>query len=83
MLAMVTRVSCGRSGRSLVADNLVWSLFWLLQAAVLLRILAALPAAGSQAFLATAASLWAAVMMVWGVRYGNWYGRTRADGRPG
>ena len=83
MLAMVTRVSCGHSGRALVADNLVWSLFWLLQAAVLLRILAALPAAGSQALLATAASLWAAVMMVWGVRYGNWYGRARADGRPG
>ena len=38
MLAMVTRVSCGHSGRPLVADNLVWSLFWLLQAAVLLRI---------------------------------------------
>ena len=83
MLAMVTRVSCGHSGRALVADNLVWSLFWLLQAAVLLRILAALPAAGSQVLLATAASLWAAVMMVWGVRYGNWYGRARADGRPG
>jgi uncharacterized protein involved in response to NO len=50
---------------------------------VLLRILAALPAAASQVLLATAASLWAAVMMVWGVRYGNWYGRARADGRPG
>ena len=50
---------------------------------VCLRILAALPGAGSQTLLATAASLWAAVMMVWGVRYGNWYGRTRADGRPG
>ena len=43
MLAMVTRVSCGHSGRPLVADNLVWALFWLLQATALLRIAAAVP----------------------------------------
>jgi uncharacterized protein involved in response to NO len=82
MIAMVTRVSCGHSGRALGADNLVWALFWLLQAAVLLRIVAAAGPAASW-FLAAAAVLWAGVTFIWGVRYGNWYGRPRADGRPG
>lgn len=83
MLAMVTRVSCGHSGRPLVADNLVWSLFWLLQAATLLRIAAAVPAWSAQSLLTATALLWAAVMLTWGIRYGSWYGRPRADGRPG
>ena len=30
-----------------------------------------------------AALLWAGVMGLWGVRLANWYGRLRADGRPG
>jgi uncharacterized protein involved in response to NO len=83
MLAMVTRVSCGHSGRPLVADNLMWTLFWLLQAATLLRIVAAVPAAPSALLAAAAAGSWAAAMAVWGIRYGSWYGLARADGRPG
>lgn len=83
MLAMVTRVSCGHSGRPLVADNLVWVLFWLLQATAVLRIAATAPAAPAQGLLVAAALLWAALMLVWGLRYGSWYGRARADGRPG
>lgn len=81
MLAMVTRVSCGRSGRAEVADNSTWVLFWLLQLAVLLRIAGAATAAPWP--LALAAALWAGIMLSWGVRLGNWYGRARADGRPG
>ncbi|CAN7510029.1 NnrS family protein [Acidovorax sp. LjRoot117] len=86
MLAMVTRVSCGHSGRALVADRIVWALFWLLQAATLLRIAAAMPGAFGVAWawlLPVAAVLWAATMGVWGVRLSGWYGRLRADGRPG
>lgn len=83
MLAMVTRVSCGHSGRPLVADNLVWALFWLLQAGVLLRIAATLPLAAAQPLLTAAALAWAATVLIWGFRYGHWYGRPRADGRPG
>lgn len=78
MLAMVTRVSCGHSGRALVADDLVWGLFWLLQLATVLRIAAAAHAALGHWLL-----LWAGVMLVWGIRLGSWYGRLRADGRPG
>lgn len=82
LLAMVTRVSCGHSGRALVADATVWRLFWALQLAVVLRIAGALPGMGG-VWLALAAGVWAAVMLVWGSRLLNWYGRPRADGRPG
>lgn len=82
MIAMVTRVSCGHSGRSLVADNLAWGLFWALQVAVGLRLVAAVQ--GMPAWLFGLAALaWTAVVTVWAVRYASWYGRPRIDGRPG
>lgn len=83
MLAMVTRVSCGHSGRPLVADNTVWTLFWMLQIATLLRITAAAQGGLAGGLLLTAALLWTTIMAVWGVRMAGWYGRLRADGRPG
>jgi uncharacterized protein involved in response to NO len=83
MLAMVTRVSCGHSGRVLHADKLIWSLFWLLQLTTVMRIASdAYPALAGDLLL-PAALLWAGVMSVWGVHLGNWYGRVRTDGRPG
>ena len=82
LLAMVTRVACGHSGRPLVADNLMWVLFWALQFAVLLRIAGALPQAPAGVLVA-AAGLWAAVVVVWSLRLMGWFGRLRADGRPG
>ena len=83
MVAMVTRVSCGHGGRPLVADNFVWTLFWLLQGAVLLRITAAAPLDVAMQFTLAAAIAWAVVLTAWAVRYGAWYGRARPDGRPG
>ena len=82
MLAMVTRVSCGHSGRALVADPVTWCLFWLLQLATVLRIAAAVPGTPAGLLLA-AALLWAAAMAVWGTRLAGWYGRLRSDGWPG
>lgn len=82
LLAMVTRVACGHSGRALVADATVWTLFWLLQVAVLLRIAGALPQLGG-VWLALAALVWVGVVLVWGARLLNWFGRPRVDGRPG
>lgn len=81
MLAMVTRVSCGHQGRSNVADAITWSLFWLLQLAVLLRLAAAALPAAAPWLLALAAGLWAATLLGWGLRLANWLGRRRADGR--
>lgn len=82
MIAMVTRVSCGHSGRALVADNLVWALFWGLQVVVGLRLLAAVEGVPSW-LTALAAAGWALVVTVWALRYANWYGRPRIDGKPG
>lgn len=83
LIAMATRVACGHSGRALVADDIAWGLFWLVQAAVCARILAALWPAVSSAALPVAAGAWAAAMVGWALRYGRWFGRPRADGRPG
>ncbi len=82
LLAMVTRVSCGHSGRPLDADNLIWSLFWMLQVATLLRMASTLPGVAAWG-LVLAAAVWTGVMTTWGLRLMRWYGLPRADGRPG
>jgi uncharacterized protein involved in response to NO len=83
MMAMATRVSSGHGGRPLAADDLVWGLYWVLQTAALLRVVAALwPAAGSWPALA-AISAWTLATCAWSLRYGSWFGRPRLDGRPG
>lgn len=83
MLAMVTRVSAGHSGRALVADDWVWWLFLLLQVATGLRIVAAWSGVPSAGTLGLVAFLWLTVMALWGGRLVGWYGRARGDGRPG
>jgi uncharacterized protein involved in response to NO len=83
MLAMVTRVSCGHSGRAQVADGLVWTLFWLVQLTAVLRILAAAQSGWATWLLLPTAMVWGTVVVVWGQRLVGWYGRLRPDGRPG
>ena len=87
LIAMVTRVSSGHGGRTLAADNIVWRLFWVLQAAVLARVTAAVLAAfgvdGAMPLIAVAAVGWCAACAAWALRYGHWYGTPRTDGRPG
>jgi len=83
MLAMVTRVSCGHSGRAQVADRIAWTLFWLVQLATVLRITASAHSAWASWLLLPTALLWASTVGVWGVRLGSWYGRLRPDGRAG
>lgn len=83
LLAMATRVSSGHSGRSLAVDDIAWALYWLLQAAVLLRIVAALWPALATPFTLLAALAWTTSTVAWALRYGNWFVRPRIDGRPG
>lgn len=83
LLAMASRVACGHSGRSQVADAFLWSLFWLLQAAVVLRLASAAQPALPPFVLMLAAIAWACVATAWALRYGRWFGRPRPDGRPG
>lgn len=84
LFAMATRVAAGHSGRPLAADNLAWGLYWAVQAAIVLRLVAALDfATGQQWPLLAAIALWAAACCAWALRYGRWFGRPRLDGRPG
>lgn len=83
LVAMATRVSCGHSGRTLAADNLAWGLFWGLQVATVLRLLAILWPAASPYLLAGGAVTWCLVLGGWSLRYGRWFGQARVDGRPG
>lgn len=83
LIAMATRVSCGHSGRTLAADNLVWGLFLTLQIAVVLRLLGAVWPAQAGVLLLGTASVWLVAVGGWALRYGRWYGQPRVDGRPG
>lgn len=83
LIAMITRVSAGHSGRALAADDVAWALYWTLQAAVMLRVAAALGSAGQTPLLLGAVAAWALALGGWAWRYGGWLGRPRADGRPG
>lgn len=77
LLAFVTRVSAAQHGRTHTADDFVWTLFLVVQAAVALRIAAAwLPA-----MLVHTAALWALATIAWSARHLLWYGRPREDGR--
>lgn len=82
-LAMATRVSSGQGGRTLAADDLAWALFLVLQAAVLLRVCAALWPDAAWALLMAASLAWLIAGGGWALRYGLWFGRPRVDGRPG
>lgn len=83
MFAMTTRVSSGHGGRPHAADNTAWTLYWILQGAVLLRVVSAIwPAAGTPLTLLSI-SAWTTAMTGWAIRYARWFGRPRLDGRPG
>jgi uncharacterized protein involved in response to NO len=83
LIAMITRVAAGHSGRPLVADALAWRLYLLVQAAALLRVAAALWPAGQGGLGLLAVGAWATACVGWALRYGSWMGRPRVDGRPG
>lgn len=84
LLAMVSRVTLGHSGRPLVADRLTWGLFLGLEAVVLTRLLADLvPWSWSGGVMLVAVLGWLGVFGAWSWRYLPIYWRARADGRPG
>jgi uncharacterized protein involved in response to NO len=83
LFAMATRVICGHGGIPVVADGYVWSLFWVLQVAVLLRVVASVWPPYSAALSAAAALLWCGVWAAWASRYLPVLLRPRRDGRAG
>ncbi|MGA0610937.1 NnrS family protein [Caldimonas sp. KR1-144] len=83
LIAMVTRVAAGHSGRPLAADNVAWTLYLVLQAATVLRVGAELWPQAAATLLMAAALCWSAACAGWAWRYGGWLGRPRVDGRAG
>lgn len=81
LFAMATRIVCGHGGIALVADKVVWRMFWLLQVAVLLRIAA--PLDPGTALPLAAATLWTVVWIAWALRYLPVMLRPSADTRTG
>ncbi|MDH4060885.1 MAG: NnrS family protein [Aquincola sp.] len=83
LIAMITRVAAGHSGRPLAADNLALVLYLAVHVAAVLRVAASLRHAAGTALTLVAVAAWALGCIGWALRYGSWLGRPRADGRPG
>ena len=81
LLAMITRVTCGHSGRTLAADTWTWRLFLLLQLAALARVAA--ETAPGYGWLLSTVLLWCASVLPWCAKYAPIYWRPRVDGQPG
>ena len=85
LVAMVTRVTMGHSGRPLRMDRFTLACFLVLQAGALLRVLSEVieaPAA-VQWFLLGSLALWFGAIAAWIGRVGGIYLVPRSDGRPG
>lgn len=82
LVAMVTRVTQGHSGRPLAMPAVAWYTFIALQLVVVLRIASEL-LADPVAWQATAALLWLAGFAPWALRLLWIYLTPRADGNPG
>lgn len=83
LFAMATRVAAGHSGRPLAADDLAWGIYWVVQTAIVLRLVAALPFTSATWPVLAAIGLWTLACCAWSLRYGHWFGLPRKDGRPG
>lgn len=82
LIAMVTRVTQGHSGRPLVMPAVAWFAFAAIQAVTVLRVAAeALP--DGMRWQAVAAAGWVLAFLPWLLRIGRIYLAPRADGRPG
>lgn len=85
VVAMVTRVTMGHSGRALRMDRVTLACFVALQLGAISRVLSEVlhaPAA-VQWFLLASVGLWVAAAAVWVQRVGVIYLRPRIDGKPG
>lgn len=82
LVAMVTRVTQGHSGRPLVMPKVAWFAFGLLQMVAVMRIVADI-APDALAWQAAAAFGWLLALAPWVTRIGRIYLAPRADGRPG
>jgi uncharacterized protein involved in response to NO len=85
LIAMVTRVTMGHSGRPLRMDRIALACFFSLQAATVARVASEVVTAPGwvQALLLASVALWLAAFGVWTWRLGGIYLAPRIDGQPG
>jgi uncharacterized protein involved in response to NO len=85
LIAMVTRVTMGHSGRGLAMDRIAFGCFLAVQVASLARVLSEVVTApvAVQWLLLGAIAAWLAAFGVWGARNAGIYLSPRIDGRPG
>ena len=82
LIAMVTRVTQGHSGRALVMPGAAWFAFTLIQGVTLIRIAAEFGADGMR-MQAMAAIGWLLALTPWVIWLGRIYLSPRTDGKPG
>jgi uncharacterized protein involved in response to NO len=85
LVAMVTRVTMGHSGRTLAMDRVAFACFVAVQAATLCRVLSEITVAPAaiQWLLLGSVAAWLGAFAVWGGRHAAIYLSPRIDGRPG
>jgi uncharacterized protein involved in response to NO len=85
LIAMVTRVTMGHSGRRLAMDRAAFACFLAVQAAAAARVLSEVVAAplAIQWLLLGSIAAWLAAFATWGARNAVIYLTPRIDGRPG
>jgi uncharacterized protein involved in response to NO len=83
LVAMVTRVTMGHSGRALALDAYDWRVFVALQLAVLLRVAGEFLPGATQALAGSGALLWTLCLGLWAARKLPVYRKPRIDGAPG
>ena len=85
LIAMVTRVTLGHSGRPLVMSRGVLACFALVQASAVTRVAAEIagPGAHYASTLTVSLALWLAGVLTWVILLVPMYLRPRVDGRPG
>ena len=83
VFGMVTRVTAGHGGRPLAVDDRDWLLFGVLQASVVVRLLAELWTAQTLGLTALSVALWCAAFLPWALRKTLIYLAPRPDGLDG
>jgi len=85
LIAMVTRVTMGHSGRRLAMDRTAFACFLGVQVAALARVLSEVATAPAtvQWLLLGSVATWLVAFAIWGARNSVTYVTPRIDGRPG
>lgn len=82
-IAMVTRVTCGHSGRMLAADKVTWVLFLVFQLAAVSRVAAETLSSHYAVLIVATSAIWFGCFGLWVCRSAPVYLAPRQDGMPG